>query len=204
MKKTDLKNLRNTYEENNNLRVQHLDAQMPSWLIWTGVVIAAIAALTEWTTLIGVLDIANGVLYGIVNTAGYIILYWGLMRGMKKLPHKLTAFWWILIFSFFITALGYLDIPTKPFGMMLQSVGAFMAFCTIIIIGILLIIWYEGRLRTLGILMEFEAVGMMIIPIIFFALLQDNRCYWDNIITTPITLALIWVIGNLLQEQSRK
>ena len=198
MNKTDLKTLRQNYGEKRIVRVQHLDARVPAWIIWTGIVLAALAALTEWTTLLDFQDYAHGVPYAFVQTVGHIILFWLLLRGMKTLPHSLTILWWVLIINTFLCLLGYMDLPNHAAARMERSVAGVLIFFSCIMAGILLIVWFEGRLRTLGILFLLEAMGTLPIPFLSLALFLDERCYYSNLITAPITLGLIWVAGKLL------
>lgn len=198
MNKTDLKTLRQNYGEKRIVRVQRLDARVPSWIIWTGIVLAALAALTEWTTLLDFQDYAHGVPYAFVQTVGYIILFWVLLRGMETLPHSLTILWWVLIISNFLCLLGYMDLPNHAAALMERTVAGVLIFFSCIMAGILLIVWFEGRLRTLGIMFLLEAMGFIPIPFLSLALFLDERCYYSNLITAPITLGLIWVAGKLL------
>ena len=41
-------------------------------------------------------------------------------------------------------------------------------------------------------------MGTLPIPFLSLALFLDERCYYSNLITVPITLGLIWVAGKLL------
>lgn len=198
MNNTDFNSLRKTYGEIKHARVQHLDARMPVWLIWTGIVLTVLAVLTEWTTLLGSLEYANGIPYGILQTAGYILLYWACFRGMRRLPHACTLPWWILLISLFLCLISYLDIPNHALALMERSVANVFIFLCYITIGILILVWFEGRLRTFGIMLLLEAMGFIPIPFLSLALFLDERCYYSNLITVPITLGLIWVAGKLL------
>lgn len=201
MNNTDFNSLRKTYGEKKHARVQHLDARMPVWLIWTGIVLTVLAVLTEWTTLLGSLEYANGIPYGILQTVGYILLYWACLRGMKSLPHSFSLLWWILIAGHFLCLIGYLDLPNHALALMERSVTNVFIFLGYITLGILIIVWFEGRLRTFGVMLLLEAIGFIPIPFLSLALFLDERCYYSNLITVPITLGLIWVAGKLLLEK---
>lgn len=198
MNNKDFNSLRKTYGEKKLVSVQHLDARMPDWLIWAGIILTILAVLTEWTTLVGSLAFAKGIPYGILQTAGYILLYWACFRGMRHLPHSFTLLWWILIASHFLCLIGYLDIPNHALALMERSVANVFIFLCYITIGILILVWFEGRLRTFGIMLLLEAMGFIPIPFLSLALFLDERCYYSNLITVPITLGLIWVAGKLL------
>lgn len=202
MNQTDIKELRREYGEKRVIRVEHLNARMPDWMIWTGIVLAVIAVLTEWTTLLDFNGYARGIPFAFLQTAGYIILFWALLRGMKKLPRTMAILWWMLIICFFLLLFGYMDLPNHAWGVMEMTVANFFLFFSYIVLGVLIIVWYEGRLRTFGIMLLLEALGLMVIPFISLALFLDERCYYSNFITVPITLGMIWVAGKLLLGSS--
>ena len=85
-----------------------------------------------------------------LQTVGMTVKYFCMMKGMKPLYHPLTILWWVAIaFCLF----GFVTMVPGLEG--LEFSAATAAFLPLIYLplGILLCIWYRGRLSQVGMLM---------------------------------------------------
>jgi hypothetical protein len=125
-------------------------------------------AIVNWAPLLHWMNDAHlSWVRGIVQTFGAVVMYVGLLRGMKPLYRPFTVWWWIVIalnLAGFVTEL----IPTIMF-----SVGLPVAVSLMLVylpLGSAIIFNYRGRLRQVGLWMVLYILISSIIPVVSFLL----------------------------------
>jgi len=182
----------------------HLDSRLPKWLIITALILDIAAEVVDYPSIRAFFTGAIAP-WGCIFELGFIIICFAMMRGMKVLPKKLTAAWWILITGS-IMAIPFLTYEFEGVtAVIFELVSILTMTASVLFIGIMLIIWYEGRLHTTGILLIVNALSNLFIPAVALAFLQDERFHSSYIIVGLIELVFVWVVAKLLlgKESSR-
>ena len=148
--------------------VNHVNSGLPRWLIEAAFVCYLLQAVVNWAPLLHWMNDAHlSWVRGIVQTFGAVVMYVGLLRGMKPLYRPFTVWWWIVIalnLAGFVTEL----IPTIMF-----SVGLPVAVSLMLVylpLGSAIIFNYRGRLRQVGLWMVLYILISSIIPVVSFLL----------------------------------
>ena len=178
-------------------KIDSLETGLPKWVIILSGVLMVLSAIAAINTS-GVYDWVSGnvppVLMGIVNTAGMVIIYFGYMKGMKGLQRPLTVLWWIAIglnlAGFATTCLGpdYLGYSA--------AVAAFLPL-VYLPLGVLLWIWYAGKLEQAGIWMIVRILIMTLVPVVFYLLGWDRGSagiFIEDILTVAAELIYVWAL----------
>ena len=148
-------------------RVNHVDSGLPRWLIEAAFVCYLLQAVTNWTPLMHWIE--EHVLWalGFIQTFGALVMYFGLMRGMKPLYRPYTIIWWIVIALNIAGLLPYI-IPQLflKFGLPLATslMLVYLPF------GSLIALSYRGRLCQVGIWMALYILISSIVPILWYLL----------------------------------
>lgn len=163
------------YVKKQNREVNSLDSGLKRLTIEIGFIIMVISAIC---TLSSVGDVMRGSLAGticlaLINTVGMVILYYAMMRGMKPLYHPLKWMWIILIalnlLGFVTTFLILIDESL----VIVDLVMAALLLMAYLPMGVLLIVWYDGKLGRLGIWMMARIIIVTLLPIAWFLLLGE-------------------------------
>ena len=170
--------------------VNHVDSGLPRWLIELAFVSYLLQAVLNWSPLLHWVNDAHlSWVRGIVQTFGPVVMYVGLMRGMKSLYRPFTVWWWIVIavnLAGFVTEL----VPTIMF-----SVGLPVAVSLMLVylpLGSAILYTYRGRLRQVGLWMVLYIMISSIIPVISY-LLVGSECGLANLPMEIPTIAVIVV-----------
>ena len=168
--------------------VNHVDSGLPRWLIEAAFVSYLLQAVLNWAPLLHWMNDAHlSWLRGIVQTVGPVVMYVGLMRGMKPLYRPLTVWWWLVIvlnLAGFVTEL----IPT-----LMYSVGLPVAVSLMLVyvpLGSAIIYNYRGRLRQVGLWMVIYILISSIIPVVSFLLVGPE----SGLANLPLEIPTIAVI----------
>ncbi len=137
--------------------------------------------------------------FAILTTLGMVIIYYAFMRGMKTLHHPLTVLWWITIAA---NILGFLIVCM---GDKFHGVSAIVAtFLPLIYLplGVLLFIWYRGRLGLAGLWMAVRILVLNLVPVLFYVTgLLDKT--WGmlvmEIVTIGVELWYAWALRRVLR-----
>ena len=97
----------NTEKDRNNIevaesieskwRVDHVESGLPRWLIGTAFVCYLLQAAINWTPLMHWMEDHASWASAIIQTFGPVVMYVGLMRGMRRLYRPMTVGWWVII-----------------------------------------------------------------------------------------------------------
>lgn len=137
--------------------------------------------------------------FAIITTLGMIIIYYAFLRGMKSLHHPFTVLWWIAI------AANILDFLIVCLGDNFHGVSAISAALLPLIylpLGILIFIWYRGRLGQAGLWMAIRILVLNLVPVLFYVaglLEKDWGLVLMEIITIGIELWYAWALRRVLR-----
>ena len=148
--------------------VNHVDSGLPRWLIEAAFVCYLLQAVVNWAPLLHWMnDVHLSWLRGIVQTFGAVVMYVGLMRGMKPLYRPFTMWWWIVI------ALNLAGFVTELIPAIMFTVGLPVAVSLMLVylpLGSAIYYNYRGRLRQVGLWMVLYILISSIIPVVTFLL----------------------------------
>jgi len=168
--------------------VNHVDSGLPRWLIEAAFVCYLLQAVLNWAPLLHWVNDAHlSWVRGIVQTFGPVVMYVGLMRGMKPLYRPLTVWWWIVI------ALNLVGFVTELIPALMYSLGLPVAVSLMLVyvpLGSVIICNYCGRLRQVGLWMVLYILISSIIPVVSFLLVGPE----SGLANLPLEIPTIAVI----------
>jgi len=172
-------------------RVNRMDSGLPRWLIEVAFVCYLLQAAINWAPLMHWVEGHAPLASAIIQTFGALVMYFGLMRGMKPLYRPMTVAWWVVIvlniagfLTMAIPAIMYsvgLPIAVSLMGVYLPF-GCTIAFC------------YRGRLRQVGIWMALYILISSIIPVLSYLLVGPESGLANLPMEIP-TIAVIIIYG---------
>ena len=179
--------------------VNHVDSGLPRWLIEAAFVFYLLQAVVNYAPLMHWMDDAHlSWVRGIVQTFGAVVMYVGLMRGMKSLYRPFTVWWWIVI------ALNLLGFMTELVPALMYRVGLPVAVSLMLVyvpLGSAILYNYRGRLRQVGVWMVLYILISSIIPVVSFLLVGPESGLANLSMEIP-TIAVIviyaWVQRRVL------
>ena len=179
--------------------VNHIDSGFPRWLIEAAFVCYLLQAVVNYAPLMHWIDDAHlSWVRGIVQTFGAVVMYVGLMRGMKSLYRPFTVWWWIVI------ALNLLGFMTELVPALMYRVGLPVAVSLMLVyvpLGSAILYNYRGRLRQVGVWMVLYILISSIIPVVSFLLVGPESGLANLSMEIP-TIAVIviyaWVQRRVL------
>ncbi len=180
------------------LHIDTLHSGLPRPLIEAAFVVMVLAAICSYGPVNRWLLTHASLLLGLLNTAGMVVMYYALLRGMKGLAHPLTVLWWIAI------GLNLLDFVLLCLGEAALGLSAACATALPLIylpLGILLLVWYRGRLGQVGLWMIIRILIVNLVPVLFYVtgLLESQ---WGliamEVITIFIDLWYAWTLRRVL------
>ena len=150
-----------------SIYINKVDSGMPRWLIELGFVLfVAQAVCTENSINNWIESHGMEIPRTIVFLIGDIILYYGMMVGMKPLRRPFTTLWWILIVL--VMAGNITFIASDSTINLVLAIANPLAFLPL---GFAIAFFYRGWLQWVGILMVGYMVTMIIIPIMLYPFL---------------------------------
>ena len=150
-----------------SLYINKVDSGMPRWLIELGFVLfVAQAVCTENTIYNWIESHGMEIPRSIIFLIGDLILYYGMMVGMKPLRRPFTALWWILIVLDMAGNITF--IASDSIVNLVLAIANPLAFLPL---GFAIAFFYRGWLQWVGILMVGYMVTMIILPIMLYPFL---------------------------------
>ena len=170
--------------------VNHVDSGLPRWLIEMAFVCYLLQAVLNWSPFLHWVNDAHlSWVRGIVQTFGAVVMYIGLMRGMKPLYRPFTVWWWLVV------ALNLVGFVTELIPAVMYSVGLPVAVSLILVyipLGSAIIFNYRGKLRQVGLWMVLYILISSIIPVVSFLLVGPESGLANLSMEIP-TIAVIIV-----------
>ena len=147
--------------------VNHVDSGLPRWLIESAFVCYLLQAAINWGPLMQWMDDHSPLASAIIQTFGALVMYYGLMKGMKPLYIPMTIAWWIVI------ALNIAGFVTSAIPAIMYTIGLPVAVSLMLVylpFGCAIAYNYRGRLRRVGVWMALYILISSIVPVLWFLL----------------------------------
>ena len=179
--------------------VNHVCSGLPRWLIEAAFVCYLLQAVVNYAPLMHWMDgVHLSWVRGIVQTFGALVMYFGLMRGMKSLYRSFKAWWWVVI------ALNLAGFVTELVPAIMYSIGLPVAVSLMLVylpLGCAIAFSYRGRLRQVGIWMALYILISSIIPVVSFLLVGPESGLANlpmEIPTMTVIVIYAWVQRRVL------
>ena len=172
-------------------RVNHVDSGLPRWLIEVAFVCYLLQAAINWAPLMHWVEGHAPLASAIIQTFGALVMYFGLMRGMKPLYRPMTAAWWVVIV---LNIAGFLTMAIPA---IMYSVGLPIAVSLMVVylpFGCIIAFCYRGRLQQVGIWMALYILISSIIPVLSYLLVGPESGLANLPMEIP-TIAVIVIYG---------
>ncbi len=177
--------------------VNHVESGLPRWLIEAAFVCILLQAVINWGPLMDWMTHADlSWLIAIIQTFGAVVLYVGLLRGMKPLYRPYKIWWWLVI------ALNLAGFVTEMIPAIMYTIGLPVAVSLMLVylpFGCLIAFSYRGRLRQVGIWMALYILISSIIPVVS-SLLVGPKSGLANLPMEIPTIAVIIIYGWVLRR----
>ena len=179
-------------------RVDHVDSGLPRWLIEVAFVCYLLQAAINWAPLMHWVEDHAPLASAIIQTFGALVMYFGLMRGMKPLYRPMTVAWWIVI------ALNIAGFVPLLFPVLLETVGLPIAVSLMLVylpLGCAIAFCYRGRLCQVGIWMALYILISSIIPVLSYLLVGPESGLANlpmEIPTIGVIIIYVWVQRKVL------
>lgn len=179
-------------------RVDYVDSGLPQWLIEVAFVCLLLQAAINWTPVLHWMESHAPLAQAIIQTFGALVMYVGLMRGMRVLYRPMTTAWWIVIA---LNIAGFLPLLIPA---LTESVGLPVAVSLMLIylpLGSAIAISYRGRLRWMGVWMALYILISSIVPVLVFLLFDPNSVIANlslEIPTIGVIVLYAWALRRVL------
>jgi hypothetical protein len=167
--------------------VNYVDSGLPRWLIEAAFVCYLLQAVINWSPLMHWMEEHAPLASAIIQTFGALVMYFGLMQGMKPLYRPMTIAWWIVI------VLNIAGFMTSAIPAIMYSIGLPVAVSLMLVylpFGCAIAYNYQGRLRQVGIWMALYILISSIIPVVSYLLVGPE----SGIANLPMEIPTIAVI----------
>ena len=161
-------------------------------------IVMVLAALCSHHTISEWMMVHFPVLNALLTTIGMVVIYYACMRGMKRLSHPLSWLWWAVI------GLNILGFVLSCLGDKLHAVNAGTATLLPIVylpLGVLIYVWYRGRLGSVGLWMVIRILVVNLVPVLFYmsGFLETDWGFWMmEVITIGVDLWYAWTLRRVL------
>jgi hypothetical protein len=171
-----------------NYRVDYVDSGLPRWLIEAAFVCYLLQTAINWTPLMHWMEDHAPLVSAVIQTFGALVMYFGLMRGMKLLYRPMTVAWWIVI------ALNVAGFVPLLFPVLMVTIGLPVAVSLMLVylpLGTAIAICYRGRLRQVGVWMALYILISSIVPVLSFLIFGPE----SGLANLPLEIPTIGVIA---------
>jgi hypothetical protein len=168
-------------------RVNYVASGLPRWLIEAAFVCYLLQAAINWAPLMHWFEEHAPLASAAIQTFGALVMYYGLMKGMKPLYRPMTLAWWIVIV---LNIAGFVPLL---FPVLIESVGLPIAVSLMLVylpFGCAIAYNYRGWLRQVGIWMALYILISSIIPVVSFLLVGPE----SGLANLPMEIPTIGVI----------
>lgn len=177
-------------------RVNYVDSGMPRWLIEAAFVCCLIQAVCNWSPLLHWMEEHASWALAVIQTFSALVMYIGLLRGMKPLYRPMTVAWWIVI------ALNIAGFVPLLFPVLMTTVGLPVAVSLMLVylpLGCTIAYCYRGRLRQVGIWMALYILISSIVPVLTYLLFPADS--WIGNLSLEIPTIAVIVIYAWVQRR---
>ena len=182
--------------------VNHVDSGLPRWLIEAAFVCYLLQAVINWGPLMQWMDDHSPLASAIIQTFGALVMYYGLMKGMKPLYIPMTIAWWIVI------ALNIAGFVTSAIPAIMYTIGLPVAVSLMLVylpFGCAIAYNYRGRLRRVGVWMALYILISSIVPVLWFLLGAPDSGIINHMMeisTIGIIVIYAWVQRRVLVKDA--
>ena len=172
-------------------RVNYVDSGLSRWLIEVAFVCYLLQAVCTWTPLLHWMEANAPLALAFVQTFGAVVMYVGLLRGMRPLYRPMTVAWWIIIVLNVAGILPYLNPE------LLYTLGLPLAVSLMLIylpLGTFIAVCYSGRLRWVGVWMALYILISSILPVLSFLIVGPESGLDDLLLEIP-TIGVVVLYG---------
>ena len=169
-------------------RVDYVESGLPRWLIEAAFVCLLLESASNWTPLMHWMEAHVPLALAAVQTFGPLVMYVGLMRGMKPLYRPMTTAWWVVIALNIAGVLPYLAPG------LLYTIGLPLAVSLMLIylpLGMAIAICYRGRLRWVGVCMALYILISSIVPVLSLLLFGPE----SGLANLPLEIPTVGIIA---------
>ena len=169
-------------------RVDYVESGLPRWLIEAAFVCLLLESASNWTPLMHWMEAHVPLALAAVQTFGPLVMYVGLMRGMKPLYRPMTAAWWVVIALNIAGLLPYLASE------LLYTIGLPLAVSLMLIylpMGMAIAICYRGRLSWVGVWMALYILISSIVPVLSLLLFGPE----SGLANLPLEIPTVCIIA---------
>ena len=169
-------------------RVDYVESGLPRWLIEAAFVCFLLQSASNWTPLMHWMEAHVPLALAAVQTFGSLVMYVGLMRGMKPLYRPMTTAWWVVIALNIAGFLPYL-VPE-----LLYTIGLPLAVSLMLIylpMGMAIAICYRGRLCWVGVCMALYILISSIVPVLSLLLFGPE----SGLANLPLEIPTVGIIA---------
>ena len=169
-------------------RVDYVESGLPRWLIEAAFVCFLLQSASNWTPLMHWMEAHVPLALAAVQTFGSLVMYVGLMRGMKPLYRPMTTAWWVVIALNIAGFLPYL-VPE-----LLYTIGLPLAVSLMLIylpMGMAIAICYRGRLCWVGVCMALYILISSIVPVLSLLLFGPE----SGLANLPLEIPTVYIIA---------
>ena len=178
-------------DKRRSIYINKVKSGLPRWLIEIGFVLYVVQALyTEGNISKWVIGNGLQVPMSMIILVSDMILFCGVMRGMKTLIRPFTLLWWIFII---VIAAG--DIAFADPDSFLNLALAVATPLVYLPLGFAITFFYRGWLQWVGVLMIAHMVTMIVLPIMLFDIVPFIV---TDIIGVITQVALGWMMRKVL------
>lgn len=177
-------------------RVNRVDSGLPRWLIEVAFLCYLLQAAINWAPLMHWMEEHASLASAVIQTFGALVMYFGLMRGMKPLYRPMTWAWWLVIL---LNVAGFLTLVIPA---IMYSIGLPVAVSLMLVylpFGCAIAYNYRGRLRQVGIWMALYILISSIIPVVSFLLVGPE----SGLANLPMEIPTVGVIVMYAWAQRR-
>jgi hypothetical protein len=178
-------------DKRRSIYINKVKSGLPRWLIEIGFVLYVVQALyTEGNISKWVIGNGLQVPMSMIILVSDMILFCGVMRGMKTLIRPFTLLWWIFIIVIAAGDIAFAD--PDSFVNLALAVATPLVYLPL---GFAITFFYRGWLQWVGILMIAHMVTMIVLPIMLFDIVPFIVADIIGVITQ---VALGWMMRKVL------
>ncbi|MCR4922242.1 MAG: hypothetical protein K5945_11150 [Bacteroidaceae bacterium] len=179
-------------------QVDHVESGLPRWLIEAAFVCLLAQAAISWSPTMTWMENHARWAIAVIQTFGSLVMYVGLLRGMKPL-YRPFCVWWHLIIA--LNVAGFVVEFPSFIPDALRLAVAISLLLVYLPLGALLTVFYRGRLRQVGLWMALYILVSAIVPVLWF-LAGASDSGLPNILveasTIGVTIVYAWVLRRIL------
>lgn len=176
--------------------VNYVDSGLPRWLIELAFVCLLIQAAINYTPVLHWMEDNAQWARAIVQAFGPLVMYFGLMRGMRPLYRPFTYWWWAMI------ALNVAGFCTDLLPFLPYQIGLAVAVSLMLVylpFGMLLAVSYRGQLHLVGLWMALYILISAIAPVLWFLLGAPDSGF-INATMEALTIGVIIIYAFVLRK----